>query len=97
MKDMMTGSRKNRLLRGWILLLTVCVFAWVAADIFLTGDNGHGKEEYIPWLNGGEGLIDSPAELFPPDTLPENTTDSIMNLIKNVLDYDKESSGQATA
>lgn len=89
MKDMITDSRKNRLLRGWILLLTVCVVAWVAADIFLCGGKNQKADE--------PRLIDSPAELFPPDTLPENTTDSIMNLIKNVLDYDKESSGQATA
>lgn len=80
----------NRLLRGWILLLTLGTVAWVAADIFLSGG-----EAYAPAPDHGQGLIDSPAELFPPDTPPENTTDSITDLIKNVLDYDKEPSEQA--
>lgn len=80
----------NRLLRGWILLLTLCIIAWVAADIFLSGG-----EAYAPAPDGGGQLIDSPAELFPADTLMENTTDSITDLIKNVLDHDKESGRQA--
>jgi len=86
----MKSIGRGRLLRAWILLLTLCVIAVIAADIFLPAqrqgtETGDGKTLFI----------DSPVELMPADASPVEGPDSIDNKLINIINR-PEYEGQQT-